>query len=97
MEKPLETAWMGLEVEYGGTSGNHQVEQCKPDCKTHRCGACLLTLGGEDGSSKEQWPLPALLSGRKLPPALILMPDTSVPPHMFPVHYKLMPQLWSLE
>ena len=33
---------------------------------------------------KEQWPLPALLSGRKLPlTALALMLDNSVPPRIF--------------
>ena len=32
-----------------------------------------------EGSEKERWPLSAVLSGRKLSPALTLMPDTSVP------------------
>ena len=37
----------------------------------------------EEGLIKEQWRLPALLSGRKLPaPALVLTPDNSVPSHL---------------
>ena len=37
------------------------------------------------------------LSERKLSPALALMPDTSVPPHMSLVPFKLLPQWWSSE
>ena len=53
-------------------------KQCEPHRWRRRCGAHLPTLWGE-GSEKEQWPLPALLPGRKLPPALALMPYTSFP------------------
>ena len=50
-----------------------------------------------EGLSKEQWPLSALLSGRKLSPALTLMPNNSVPPCMSLVPFKMLPQHWSSE
>ena len=50
-----------------------------------------------EGPEKEQWPLPALLSGRTLPPALALIPDISVPPHMSQVPFSLLLLWWSSE
>ena len=55
-----------------------------------------VALWGE-GSEKGGWPLPALLYGRKLPPALDLMPDTVASLHMPPVPFKLLSQCWSSE
>ena len=84
---------MGLKVG-AGASGNHQggansvsqvngVSDMPPAC-------CLC------GSSKEQWPLPALLFVRILPPtALTLIPDTSAPPLTSPLFFKWLPQYWS--
>ena len=61
MEKSLETAWMGLKVGWSRASSNHQggansVNQV--DGFSH--------IASTAGSDKEQWPLPAFLSGRKL-------------------------------
>ena len=53
--------------------------------------------GGRGGLRKGQWPLPNFLSGRKLFPALTLMPDTSVPSGMLPVTFKLLSRCWSSE
>ena len=57
---------------------------------------CLPAGSVGEGSSKEQWPLQVLLSGRKLstilPPALALMLDNSVPPPMSPVPFKCCPR-----
>ena len=58
--------------------------------------ASFVSLCGE-GSEKGQWPLPVFLSRRKCPPALALMPDTSVPPHMPLVPFTMLPQCWSSE
>ena len=44
---------------------------------------------GGNIQKKEQWFLHAVLSGRKLSPALILMPDTSVPPCIPLLPFKL--------
>lgn len=59
-------------------------------------------------SEKEQWLLPALLSGRELPPSFptlpnphpsvsVLKPDNLVAPLMSLVPSKLLPQCWSSE
>ena len=72
MENPLETAYVGPKFGWGQVSGNHQsglnsvsqvdvVSDMVPTCKF------CESVGGE-GSEKEQWPLPTLLPGRKLPP-----------------------------
>ena len=64
MEKPLESAGMGLQVGWGRVSENHQgrangVSQVDGG----RYGTCLnVHAGWEEGSSKEQWLLPAFLS-----------------------------------
>ena len=55
-----------------------------------------ITVCGE-GSEKEQWPVPALLSVGKLPPALALMLDYSVPSHMSLMPFSLLPLHWSSE
>ena len=57
----------------------------------HTCPAWWLSGGG--GSGKGQWPLPVFLFGRKLSPALALMPDS--PPCMSLVPFKLLPWCWS--
>ena len=43
---------------------------------------CQLCGSGGGGFRKGQWPLPAFLSGRKLSPNSLSMPDTSVPLHL---------------
>ena len=48
-------------------------------------------------SEKGQWPLPAFLSGRELPPALALIPDTSCLPCMPLGPFQLLPWCWSSE
>ena len=68
MEKPLETAWEGPEVEWGGISGNYwgtgnKVSQVDGD--SDMASACLICALGE-GSEKEEWLLLALLSRQKL-------------------------------
>ena len=54
-----------------------------------------VALMGE-GSEKGQWLLPALRSGRKLPPALALILDYSVPPHRSLMPFNLLPPRWEL-
>ena len=49
------------------------------------------------GLGKGQWPLPTLLSERKLSPSSHLMLYISVPPSMPLVPFKLLPQCWSSE
>ena len=72
MEKPLETAWVGLKFGWHGVSGNHQGRakntqwQYEPGWWRLRCDTQLLALGEGVGSAKAQWPVPALLSGRNL-------------------------------
>ena len=57
--------------------------------------APVCSLCGEC-SSNEQWPLPALLFGRKLPsPTLTLVPNTSVPLYMFLVPFNPLYQCWT--
>ena len=87
----------GPESWVGGSSGNHQggansVSQVRAVSDI----SCLPDLMRE-GSEKEQWPLSALLSGRKLSPAVALVPDTSVSSHMPLVPFKLQRQCWSSE
>ena len=55
-----------------------------------------VSLWGE-GSEKQQWPLSTFLSVESCPPALTLMPDTSVSPCKPLVPFKLLPQCWSSE
>ena len=50
-----------------------------------------------EGSGKEQWPLPAFLSGRKLPPAFTLIMNNSVPPCASLMFSNLLPLHWSWE
>ena len=95
MEKPLGTVSVGLQFGWGRFSGNHQrgensVCQADGDSEADVAPACRL-CGWRD--QKEQWRLPALLSGKKLcplPSALTLMPDNSVPPYMSLVPFRLL-------
>ena len=100
IKNPLETAWVGLQVGWGGVSGKHQggtksVRQVDETQIWHP----LVSSAGEGVvfSEKEQWPLLALLSGKKQPhpPDLDLIPDNSVYPHISLVPFKLLPQYWS--
>ena len=50
-----------------------------------------------EGSEKGHWPLPVVLSGKKLSTAPALMSDTSVSPCMPLVPFKLLPWCWSSE
>ena len=64
MEKSLEEACVGLQVGWG-ISGNHQGlmnSDSQVDEDSDMVPACWLC----GDSEKEQWPLPTLLSGRKL-------------------------------
>ena len=72
MEEPLETTWVGLQTGLGRVSGNHKGG-VNSDSQVDRDSDMALTwwlcgsVGG--GLSKgwlQQWPLLALLSGRKL-------------------------------
>ena len=76
---------MGPKVGCGEASGNHQVRR---NNVSHADGdfryGAYLHLKGE-GSEKEQWLLPALLSGRKS--------DNSVAPHMSLVPLEMLPKL----
>ena len=55
-----------------------------------------VALCGE-GSDQEQWSFLQFCLGENCPPAPALMPDTSVPPHMPLVPFKLLPRCWSSE
>lgn len=50
----------------------------------------------EEGSTKEQWYLPAFLSQRKLPLQLLLKPGNLVPPCMSLVLFELLFSLLEL-
>ena len=70
MEKPLEIARVGSKVGWTSASGNHHsgansISQIDGD--SDMLSSCELCMG--EGSEKKQWPLPTLLSGRKLPPS----------------------------
>ena len=97
MEKTLETAWVGPQIGWSRLSGNHQggadsVSQADGDSDmVPACQFCVCFVRG--GLRKEQWPLPALLSERKLPLQLLaLIPDNSVSPCMSLVPFELLPQ-----
>ena len=82
------------EISWNNQGGANSVSQVDGD--SDMVPACQISVGVRGRSEKEQWTLPALLSGRKLlqppAPALTLMPDTSVPPHMPLVSFKLLPR-----
>ena len=104
MEKPLETAWVGLQVGWGGVElGLREspvwVKQDEPAWWSLRCGACLLALCGRGlrrgtmaSASTFVWQEAAWS-----PPVLTLMPDNSILPCMSLVPFQPLPQLWSLE
>ena len=91
MEKPLETAWVGLKVGWGRASGNHQ---CAANSVSQVDGAsdvaltCQLSdfLGG--GLRKQTVASANAMTGRKLLP----MPDNSVPHRMSLMPSNLLPQ-----
>ena len=58
---------------------------------------CLCVCVCVGGLRKRIVALPALLSGRNLPPISPPMPDNSVPPCMFLVPFNLLPPCWSSE
>ena len=79
-------------------SGNHQGGEnsvSQVDGVSDMAPACWVCDG--EGSEKGQWPMPAFLSVRKLCQVRALMPDTSVPPCMPLVPFKLLPWCWSSE
>ena len=82
-----------LKVGWGRASGNHQgeansVNQADGVSYMAPPVSAVALLG--EGSEKEQWPLPAHLSGRKLPSALALMLDNSVSSLMSLVPFNLL-------
>ena len=90
-----------LKVGWGRASGNHQdvannmsqfngVSDMVPSCQL--CGS--VALCGE-GSERSNGLNQHLLSGRKLSPALALVLDSSVPPHMSLKPSNLLPPHWS--
>ena len=77
--KPLETAGVCLKVGWAKASRNYQGgANSEPGWWRLIVLASSSVALWEEGLSKEQWPLPALLSRRKLSQALALMPDSSV-------------------
>ena len=73
--------WVGQSLR-GIQGGANGVSQV--DGVSDMAPVCQLCWG-EEGVEKGQWPL------------LILMPDTSVPPFMLLVPFKLLPWCWSSE
>ena len=100
MEKPLETAWVGLKFGWGQASGNH-LGRANSGSQVDGVSNMMPPAGFvalfRVGSENQQWVPPAFLSGRKLPPALTLMPDNLVPPHMSLMPFNLVPLHWSSE
>ena len=67
-KKPLEMAWVSPQFGWGRVSDNYQVGAYsvgQVDGDSDRYGTHLPALWGE-GSAKEQWPLPVLLSRREM-------------------------------
>ena len=99
MEKPLEMAWVGPQVGCNRSWGITKVGQtsvCYVDGDSDMVPTCRLCGGGV--SEKEQWPLPALLSGTKL--ALQLLPWCQIiqfQPIVSLVSFKLLLWPWSSE
>ena len=87
---------MGPKVGWAGVSGNHQGGAnrsmgsriwCPPACSV---GLGMLSRGTTAPASTSVWEKAA-------PSALTLLSDSSVPPHLSPVPFKLLPQRWSSE
>ena len=92
MEKPLELAYVSLQAGWVWVSGNHQA------LRYVTCLPVLVLSGVGEGSSKEEWPMPALLPGSKLSFTSSLYGDGhSVPLHMSLVPFKPVPQHCRLE
>ena len=98
MEQPLETAWVGLIVVWGGSSGNHQggensvsqivgVSDMAPACQF---------CGGRSQKRNNGLCQQSCLR-ESAPPDLTLMLDISVPPRLPLVPLNLLPHCWSSE
>ena len=85
VEKPLLAAvrWVGLESQGISRVGQTVLARVMESQICHQPASSVA--------------LPAFLSGRKLSPALALMPATSVPTSVPLVPFKLPPQCWSSE
>ena len=95
MDKPLEIAWVGPQVGWGRVSGNNQgmvnsVSQADGHSDmapaSQRCVCVCLAGNLRKGTVTSA-----------STPALILMPDNSIPPCMSLVPFKLLPQCWNSE
>lgn len=67
IEKTLETAWLDLKVWWIKVSGNQHVRANSLNQVYRVSDMHLPASSVEEGLKKAQWPLPELLSGRKLP------------------------------
>ena len=97
MEKPLETAWVGSQIGWGGISGYHHdwvnnVSQVDRD--SDMVPTCWLS---QERAQKRNNGLCQPFQEKAALPALTLMPDNSVPPHISLVPFKLLPPCWSSE
>ena len=95
MQKPLETAWVGLKVRWGRESPGWG-KKCEPGWWSLRYGtylpACSVALlGGGLSKGTVASACTSVWEKAALPPALALMPDNSVPPHMSLVLFSLLP------
>ena len=100
MEKPLETAWVGLRVGWDTASGNHQsgvnsvsqvggISAIAPACQL--CGSEGRTQKRNNGLCQH------FSLGESCPPVLAVMLDNSVPPYMSLMPFNLLPPCWNLE
>ena len=91
MGKPLETAWVGLQVGWGGVSGSLQGganSDSQFDGVSDPAPTCWICVGRvwkriNASASISVWDNAA-------PAALSLMPNYSFPPHISPVPLKLL-------
>ena len=103
MEKPLETAWVGLWVRWGKVSWNYQGrgKQCEPGWWSLKCGACLLAVcvyWCRESQKRNNSLCQYFFLAESCPPqALTLMLNNSFSPNMSLVPFKLLPQHWSSE
>ena len=68
MEKPLETLWVGLQVQWGRISGNHQGgtnSDSQVDGDSDMAPLSAVSVG--EGPEKERWSLPTFLYGERRP------------------------------
>ena len=99
MEKPQLRVWMGLPVVgrslrifWAGRTVLARVSDLYPPA-----GSVALWLCGGRAQKSDSGLCPPFCLGGSCPPAPTLMPDTSVPPCMLLVPFKLLPRCWSLE